>query len=107
MSKKAPKGSSVNKSQAIRDALAKNPDASPKDLSAELTAQGVKVTAAFVSMIKFKAKIGRKPGRKKGRSNLATGLVDSHALLEAKKLVDRVGGIDKAQSLLGTLRKLL
>jgi hypothetical protein len=56
-------------------------------------------------MIKFNMKAKRKAG-KKNRSNQDQGLVAAD-LLEAKKLADRVGGIEKAESLLGTLKKLM
>src|SRR4029077_9325035 len=83
----------VNKSQAIRDALAKDPNASPKQLSAELNAKGIKASPTYVSMIKFNMKSKRK-GPKKGRpASQDTGAVVIAAdLVEAKKLVDRVGG---------------
>lgn len=96
----------VNKSQAIRDALAKDPNASPKELSATLIAKGIKATPAFVSMIKFNMKAKRKVGRKI-RANESVAVLAADELVEAKKLVDRVGSIEKAESLLGTLRKLL
>jgi hypothetical protein len=104
--KKTQNGGRMNKSQAIRDSLANDPNASPKELSAKLSAAGIKVSPTFVSMIKFKMKAKRKAG-KKNRSNQAEGLVTANDLLEAKKLADRVGGIEKAESLLGTLKKLL
>lgn len=96
----------VNKSQAIRDALAKDPNVFPNELSATLIASGIKATPAFVSMIKFNMKAKKRKG-KQNRDNQANGFVDATALVEAKKLVDRLGSIEKAKSLLGTLKKLL
>jgi hypothetical protein len=57
-------------------------------------------------MIKSKMKPNRNATRKY-RSNQADGLFAAADLLEAKKLADRVGGIAKAELLLGTLKKLL
>ena len=96
----------VNKSQAIRDALAKDPNASPKELSATLIANGINATPTYVSMIKFNSKAKRKAG-KKSRDNQAGDFLAADELVEAKKLVDRVGSIEKAETLLNTLKKLL
>ncbi len=108
MAKKTTKSTDkINKSQAIRDALKNSPNASPKELSAELTAKGIDASPTYVSMIKFNMKAKRK-GPKKVRSANQTGdTLSASELLEAKKLVDRVGSIEKAQSLLGTLKRLL
>ena len=57
-------------------------------------------------MIKFNMKAKKRKG-KANRSNQAGALVTANDLVEAKKLVDRVGSIEKAESLLGTLKKLL
>ena len=97
---------SVNKSQAIRDALSKDPSVSPKELSAKLVAKGINASPAYVSMIKFNMKAKRRIG-KANRSIKAGANVSANDLVEVKKLVDRVGGIEKAESLLGTLKKLL
>src|SRR5690348_3461842 len=98
MAKKKSSNGSVNKSQAIRDALSKDPKASPSALSTELNAQGVAVTPAYVSMIKSSMKSKAKGGRKGRAAGSAGGAITPNDLLEAKKLVDRVGGIEKAES---------
>jgi len=55
------KKEAVNKSQAIRDALAANPDKSPAEIAEELKAKGLDVNAQYVSTIKSNAKAkGRK-----------------------------------------------
>ena len=97
----------VNKSQLIRDALAASENASPKEIAETLAQQGVKVSPAFVSMIKFKAKpAAKKPRGKKNRNNQAKGLVNADDLLEAKKLVSQVGSVTKAKEALDLLAKL-
>jgi hypothetical protein len=75
-------------------------------LSAKLSAAGIKASPTYVSMIKFKMKAKRKAVKKNG-ANQAEGLVAAADLVEAKKLADRVGGIEKAELLLGMLKKLL
>ena len=55
----------INKSQAIREALAANPDKSPIELAAVLKEHGVKVTPLYISAIKSKLK-GKKRGWKRG-----------------------------------------
>lgn len=47
----------VNKSQTIRDALEAHPDWTPKQVADDLTSQGLKVNAQYVSTIKSNAKI--------------------------------------------------
>ena len=49
----AKKSASGNKSQAIRDALAANPDKSPKEIAELVAAEGHKVTPAYVSIVKY------------------------------------------------------
>ena len=43
---------SVNKAKAVREALAKNPKGSPKEVAAAVTEQGVDVSPSYVSLIK-------------------------------------------------------
>ena len=51
--KKAPAATKkVNKSSAIRDFMAANPNAGPKEVADTLSKQGIKVSPAFVSTIK-------------------------------------------------------
>jgi len=60
------------KSKAIRDFLQTKPDAGPKEIVETLQGQGIKVTAALVSRIKYgKAAAGGKPKRGRLRGNLS------------------------------------
>ena len=74
------KSAGVNKSQLIRDYMAANPDASPKAVAEAMSAQGVVVSAQFVSTTKSNAKkaAGKKPGKRgpkpKGSDSIGTGL---------------------------------
>ncbi len=93
----------VNKTQVVTDALAKDPDASPKELAAKLTKQGIKMSAGYVSTIKSAQK--KKKGAKANSRNLDEK-VSLHALVEAKEMVERLGGIEKARAVIETLSQL-
>ena len=60
------KKNKINRSQAIRDILAKDLAAKPKAIQAELAKKGIKVSASLVNAIKYgKSKPGKR-GRKAG-----------------------------------------
>jgi hypothetical protein len=56
----------TNKSDAIRELLAKQPNSTPKEIGAALAKNGVKASMALVNKIKYgrKVKRGRKSGKK-------------------------------------------
>jgi hypothetical protein len=99
----------INMSQAIRDYLAKNPAAMPKDIQAALAAKGIKVGYSLVSQIKYKSAPKRRRkarssrGRKPGRPSTA---VSFEHLVAAKEIADRMGGIERAKEALGMLERL-
>ena len=88
-----------SKAAKIREYLAEHPDAKAADVVAALKSQRVEVSAAHVYQLKAK---NGKP-RRVSRSN---GDVLS-ALIEAKKLAKKLGGVDKARDALNALAKLL
>ena len=94
----------INRSQAIRDILAKDPAAKPKAIQAELAKKGIKVSASLVNAIKYgKSKPGKR-GRKAGLgSKPAADDTSFDALLGAKALADKLGGVQRA---LGMLERL-
>ena len=106
----ARKRGGVNLSAEIRKYVEANPKAKPKAISEGLAAAGVKVTPTYVSTILSnerrksgkRKRRGRGPGRPAGRK----GDVFAN-LLQAKKLVDKLGGIDAARSAIDTLAKIL
>jgi hypothetical protein len=61
----------VNKSQAVRDYLQANPNASNKDVSTALGKEGIRVSPQHVANIKAKAKMKRK-ARKRAAQQVAT-----------------------------------
>jgi len=125
MAKKKTDG--VNKSQTIRDYCAANPDAKPLEVAAAMKAQGLDVNAQFVSTVKSNAKKSKKTGRRgrpAGASNKvaapkkqaakqpatkassASGEVSLDALLNAKKLIAEMGGVENARNALTVLEQL-
>ena len=95
-----------NKSDAIRDYLAKNKDAKPKEIIEALAKQGIKVSQALVGNVKFTSgKKTVKAKKKAGRPPRAD--LTAADLLEAKRLADQLGGISKAKQALETLEKLV
>ncbi len=118
--------SKINKSNAIREIKAANPEAGPTEIAEMIKTQfGVEVTPATVSTVlstdkKRNGKVGR-PGRPKGSKNGTTksptaskgvalnGNQDAFIqnLLKAKQLVSDMGGISEARSALNALESLM
>ena len=97
----------VNKSQAIRDYIDKNPGQGPTAVSAALKKQGINVSPAFVSTIKSGDK-KRGVVRPVGRPRLdASRPVSIEALMQAKKLADEMGGVEEAKRALDALARLV
>ncbi len=124
MAKKQADGDGVNKSQAIREYLTANPDVKPIDVAKALSDKGIDVSPAFVSQIKLKLKQGggepKRPGRRKKAAAApraaaapaapvaaagSKGGFQTADLLEAKKLVDKLGAA-KALAAVELLSKL-
>ncbi len=97
----------INRSQTIRDILAKDPAAMPKAIQAGLAKKGIKVSASLVNAVKYgKSKPGKR-GRKPGpRPKSAAGETSFDALLGAKSLADKLGGVRRAQQALDMLGRL-
>jgi hypothetical protein len=92
-----------NRSAAIRAFKEKNPDARPKAIAEGLAKDGVKVSAGYVSTVLSNER--RKGGkRRKRRGGGGRAYAD---LVQAKRLADAMGGIDKARSALSALAKIL
>ena len=97
-----------NLSAEIRKYVEANPTAKPKAISEALAAQGIKVSPTYVSTILSNAR--RKAGKLKRRGRRGRGAVQGDVLANlvlAKKLSDKMGGIDQARAALDTLAKIL
>jgi len=99
-----------SKSKAIRDYKESNASAGPKAIAEALGKDGVKVSAAFVSTVlsnaRKKARKGRR-GRRGGRPAGGGGNASLAQLVQAKRLAQKMGGVDKARATLDLLAKLL
>ncbi len=99
----------VNKTQLIKDALAKNPKASPIEIAESLKNHGI--SAQYVSTVKssLKAKKPTKTAKKKVAKKTVAKKSDKVSLgdlVKASRLAEELGGVDKAQEMLNALAKL-
>lgn len=102
------KKSAVNKSKAIRDALSAHPDKSPSEIAELLKADGINITAQYVSTIKSNAKIkARRPvmGRR-GRPARAAAGAGMGTMEAALALIKAAGGLDQAKNVLSTIEQI-
>ena len=125
MAKKKSQG--ISKSQAVRDYLAEHPGATASVVIPDLASRGIKVSVALVGQIKQRMKKSgetggqksasapaKKPAKKRsGKKATATKSTRSTSnsltaddLMEAKKLVDELGGVDQARRALKYLEDL-
>ena len=104
----------VNKTQAVKDFLAENPDAATNDVVAAMKAKGIVVSANYVSTIKSSVK-GKGKGKKKvaakkkgapKKQEATDDKILLSALKEAKKLAERLGGIEEAKQAISALAQL-
>ncbi|MEZ6130302.1 MAG: hypothetical protein R3C59_16585 [Planctomycetaceae bacterium] len=106
--KKVVRKPDVNKSQLIKEALAKNPNASPVEIADSLKEHGI--TPQYVSTTKFnmKKRGGITPGRRVGKTSFRKSepTFTLSELVKASKLAEELGGVQKAQELFGALSKL-
>jgi hypothetical protein len=99
----------INKSQAIRDYLAKNPSATPSVIQEALAKKGLKVGASLISQVKYKPSASKGRRKKRGRPARASASgrrIGLAQLVEAKALADKMGGVARARQALDMLAKL-
>jgi len=98
------------KSQAVRDYLSENPQASPKEVVEGLKAKGVKVKVTLVNSIKYKkpSKAGRRraPSHRMATRRSSGLAVTVEQLHEVKRLADSLGGMAQIRQALETLERL-
>jgi hypothetical protein len=91
-----------SKAAKIREYLAEHPEAKAGDVVAALKSQRVKVSVAHVYQLKSaNGKPRRVKGVKRPKGDTLT------ALIEAKKLADKLGGVERARAAVEALAKLL
>jgi hypothetical protein len=98
----------ASKSEAIRSYKRSHDNAGPTAIAEALSKDGTKVTPAFVSTVlsndRRRSRRGRRPGVHRGRRSSGDPL---ESLVQAKRLADRMGGIDKARAALDALARIL
>ena len=119
MAKKKSQGPS--KSQAVRDYLTGNPSATASVVIPELAQRGINVSVALVSQVKKRMKQAgqldgqnlegqkaatKKSAAKKAAPKKSAKTLTADDLVEAKKLVDELGGMDQARQALEYLEEL-
>ena len=100
---------SVNKSQAIRDAVEANPGKSNQEIADELKAKGLKVNAQYVSTIKSTSKAKSKKvvkRRKPGRPARNGSSRDLGPIEAALRFINDAGGMEQAKQALATVEKI-
>lgn len=106
---KAKSGKRGAKAQAIRDTFAKlGKKVKPSQVIADLKAHGITASYSQVSMIRKKVfKRGRKAGQKVAATAAPTSdSISMDHLIEAKKLAEKLGGIEAARHALAALSRL-
>jgi hypothetical protein len=100
------------RTQAVRDFLDANPDASPKQVVDGLREKGIRVKLTLVTSIKYKKPAAGK-GRRRAmtmsaaaRRTAANRNVSFEQLLNIKRLVDSLGGAEQVRQGLEALAQL-
>jgi hypothetical protein len=112
-----PKKSATNAEQPSRAELIRQTAKSlgkkvrPRDIIAALQEKGVTVSSTLVSKTLAAAgfrrrRKGRKPTVGARQATKVGGSLDIEALIAAKALIEKVGGIENAQAALSALKKL-
>jgi hypothetical protein len=96
----------INKAAKIREAFdTLGADARPKDVIALLAAKKIKVAPAQVSNLKAKLGLPSNNGGR-GRKAASGQMISLSDLQAAKKLIEQLGSVEKAQTALSALAKL-
>jgi hypothetical protein len=95
----------VNKSEAIREALAQHPQAQTKEVVALLAEKGIKVQPSLVYLIRSKQRQRRRQKRERvAQTSAKTGSVDPVELVrKVKGLAQDAGGIRNLKKLVDIL----
>jgi hypothetical protein len=99
-------GKPVNRSEAVREALAQNPRAGSKEIVAALAARGVKVTPTLVYYVKSKQNQAKRRAKRAqvAESSRETGVPNPLELvIRVKDLAREVGGIHNLKQLVDLL----
>ena len=106
----------VNKTAAIKEALAANKDKSPGEISELLKEQGIDVTPAYISTVKSKIKTGgggakkktaKKKGKKAPQASLNGDVLEAGELLASAVTLVKETGVDNARKLVNLASKIV
>ena len=110
--RKKPAAEQPSKAEMIRQtAKAHGKNVRPRDIIAKLKEQGVDVSSALVSSTLKAAgfrrkRRGRKAGTKSVRAPATANGLNLDALIAAKSLIDKLGGVEHAEAAISALKKL-
>jgi hypothetical protein len=96
----------VNKSEAVREALAQNPGATSKEIVSLLAQQRLRVKPALVYSIKWRLKLRKRRQQRQAatENSRETSPVDPVKLvMQVKSLANQAGGVRKLQQLVDAL----
>jgi hypothetical protein len=96
----------VNRSEAIREALAQNPEATSKEIVSLLSKQGVRVRRSLVYTIKSQLKLRKRRRKRKVATAISqeAGAVDPVKLImNVKDLASQAGGVRNLKQLVDAL----
>ena len=101
----------LNKTKAVKEYMAQHPRAKPKKIAEDLTKQyGIEFKPTAVSTIKHQLKkSGALKGRRGPRRQQGAGAanrIDISELVAAKKMAERLGGVEKTRQILDVLAQL-
>ena len=110
--KKSAAGTKITKAEHIRRAAKKlGKKVRPKDIIADLKKQGITVTSPQVSSTLKAAGYRRKRRGKKAKAIASTAPVQNglnlEALIAAKELINKAGGIKSAEAAIQAMKKLV
>ena len=99
----------LSKTQAVKNYLARHPEATARIVIPALASEGINVSQALVNNTRSRLK--KQPRRKfrTARVSVArrtSAQLSADDLFEAKRLVDQLGGIDNARKALDALEQL-
>ena len=102
----AANGSSANRSEAVREALAQNPKATSREIISQLAAKGVKVAPTLVYYVKSKQNQARRKAKRARVAEASRGTAVGNpveVVLRVKDLAREVGGIRNLKQLVDLL----
>jgi arginine repressor len=110
--RKKPAAERPSKAEMIRQtAKSSGKKVRPRDIIAKLKEQGVEVSSALVSSTLRAAgfrrkRRGRKAGAQSVRTRATANGLNLDALIAAKSLIEKVGGIENAEAAISALKRL-